>query len=79
MRERKSQPPCPKPTCESGYVCKDELDDHLDIHLPVPTRTVSNQEFVPIEQTRRYPRRIKKAQPVVGLWNRGRLSLVAPW
>src|SRR5947209_8279219 len=51
MRERKSHPPSPKPVREAGYIRKDELDDHLDIHLPVPTRTVSNEELVPIEQT----------------------------
>jgi len=51
MRERKSQPPCPKPVRESGYIRKDELDDHFGLHLPVPTRTVSNEEFIPIAQT----------------------------
>jgi predicted TIM-barrel fold metal-dependent hydrolase len=51
MREAKSLPPSPKPVREAGYVRKNELDDHLDLHLPVPTRTVSNEEFIPIAQT----------------------------
>lgn len=51
MPDRKSLPRSPKPQPRHGYVRKDELDDYLDLHLPLPTRSVSNEEFVPPRQT----------------------------
>jgi uncharacterized protein len=51
MSKRKSSPPAPRPEPVNGFIRKDEFDDYRDLHLPVPTMSVSNEEFVPLPQT----------------------------
>jgi hypothetical protein len=41
-----------KPEETNGYIRKNELDDYRDLHLPIPTQVISNEEFAPIVQTR---------------------------
>jgi len=53
MSNSKAVPPVHKPEVHDGWVRKHELDDYLDRHLPMPTRVVSNEEFIPIPQTRK--------------------------
>jgi predicted TIM-barrel fold metal-dependent hydrolase len=53
MRNPKTVPPSHKPDVHDGWVRKHELDDYLDRHLPIPTQVVSNEEFIPIPQTKR--------------------------
>ena len=40
-----------KPTGKNRWVQKCDLDDEHDKNLPIPTQIVSNEEFVPLEQT----------------------------
>jgi uncharacterized protein len=53
MSNCKTTPPIHKPEIHDGWVRKHELDDFLDRHLPIPTQVVSNEEFIPIPQTRK--------------------------
>jgi uncharacterized protein len=53
MSNSKTIPPIPKPEICDGWVRKHELDDYLDRHLPIPTQVVSNEEFIPLPQTRK--------------------------
>jgi predicted TIM-barrel fold metal-dependent hydrolase len=41
----------PKPKVYDGWIRKSDLDAWLDRHLPVPTRVISNEEYLPIPQT----------------------------
>ncbi|HEY7547481.1 MAG TPA: hypothetical protein VID27_21470, partial [Blastocatellia bacterium] len=34
------------------WVCKSYLDDRRGLRLPVPTQAISNEEFIPLPQTR---------------------------
>ena len=51
MSDRKSAPPPPTPVARGGWIRKCDEDDHRDLHLPVPTRVVSNEEYAPPPQT----------------------------
>jgi len=53
MRNYKTIPTIGKPETTNGWVRKHELDDYLDRHLPLPTQVVSNEEFIPLPQTRK--------------------------
>ena len=53
MSNSKTVPPARKPQEHNGWVRKHELDDYLDRHLPIPTQVVSNEEFIPLPQTRK--------------------------
>src|SRR6516225_9345098 len=53
MSNPKTTPPAPKPEAYDGWVRKHELDDYLDRHLPIPTQVVSNEEFIPLPQTKK--------------------------
>jgi len=53
MSNAKTVPSARKPEAHNGWVRKHELDDYLDRHLPVPTQVVSNEEFIPLPQTRK--------------------------
>ena len=52
MSNTKTTPPVRKPEPHNGWVRKHELDDYLDRHLPIPTQVVSNEEFIPLAQTK---------------------------
>ena len=51
MSNPKTIPNTPPPVNEHGWVRKNELDDFLDRHLPIPTQVVSNEEYYPLPQT----------------------------
>jgi uncharacterized protein len=51
MSNPKTIPNSPPPVKEHGWVRKNELDDFLDRHLPIPTQVVSNEEYYPLPQT----------------------------
>ena len=53
MSNPKTTPSALKPELHDGWVRKHELDNYLDRHLPVPTQVVSNEEFIPLPQTRK--------------------------
>src|SRR6516165_9043328 len=53
MRNSKTTLPVRQPQVHDGWVRKHELDDYLDRHLPIPTQVVSNEEFIPLLQTRK--------------------------
>jgi len=53
MPNPKTVPSCPKPQVHNGWIRKSDLDEWLDRHLPVPTRVISNEEYLPIRQTAR--------------------------
>src|SRR5215471_604801 len=53
MSNSKTTPPVRKPQFHDGWVRKHELDDYLDRHLPIPTQIVSNEEFIPLPQTKK--------------------------
>jgi hypothetical protein len=53
MSNSKTTPPVRKPEVHDGWVRKHELDDYLNRHLPIPTQVVSNEEFIPLPQTRK--------------------------
>ena len=53
MSNSKTTPPVRKPEVHHGWVRKHELDDYLGRHLPIPTQVVSNEEFIPLPQTRK--------------------------
>jgi len=53
MSNSKTTPLARKPEVHDGWVRKHELDDYLDRHLPIPTQVVSNEEFIPLPQTRK--------------------------
>ena len=53
MSNSKAAPPVHKPAVHDGWMRKHELDDYLDRHLPIPTQVVSNEEFIPIPQTKK--------------------------
>ncbi len=53
MSNTKTTPPVFKPESHDGWVRKCELDDYLDRNLPVPTQAVSNEEFIPLPQTKK--------------------------
>jgi predicted TIM-barrel fold metal-dependent hydrolase len=52
MSNPKSMPSASKPEVHDGWVRKNELDDYLDRHMPIPTQVVSNEEIIPLPQTR---------------------------
>ena len=52
MRNPKTIPNSPPPVPVNGWVRKNELDDFRDLHLPIPTQVVSNEEYYPLPQTR---------------------------
>jgi hypothetical protein len=52
MSNPKTVPSAKKPQTLNGWVRKCELDDYLDRHLPLPTQVVSNEEYIPLPQTR---------------------------
>jgi uncharacterized protein len=52
MPNPKTVPSCPKPRVQNGWIRKSDLDAWLDRHLPVPTQVISNEEYLPIPQTR---------------------------
>ena len=52
MSNPKTIPNSPPPVPVNGWVRKNELDDFLDRHLPIPTQVVSNEEYYPLPQTR---------------------------
>jgi uncharacterized protein len=53
MSNPKTTPPTHKPEVHDGWVRKHELDDYRDRHLPIPTQVVSNEEFIPLPQTKK--------------------------
>ena len=53
MSNRKTEPAAPKPQPENGWIRKCEIDNYLGRNLPVPTQAVSNEEFIPLPQTRK--------------------------
>ena len=52
MTNSKTTPSPPKPQAQNGWVRKCDVDDYLDRHLPIPTQVVSNEEYIPLPQTR---------------------------
>jgi predicted TIM-barrel fold metal-dependent hydrolase len=52
MKNPKTVPDAPKPERRGELVRKSDLDNCLDRHLPLPTQVVSNEEFIPMPQTR---------------------------
>jgi uncharacterized protein len=52
MSNSKTVPSPSKPKTQNGWVRKCEVDDYLDRHLPIPTQVVSNEEYIPLPQTR---------------------------
>src|SRR5271170_123639 len=53
MSNSKTVPSPAKPQAQNGWVRKCDVDDYLDRHLPIPTQVVSNEEYIPLPQTRR--------------------------
>ena len=53
MSNSKTLPTPAKPKSENGWVRKCDVDDYLDRHLPIPTQVVSNEEYIPLPQTRK--------------------------
>ncbi|MGA8150564.1 MAG: amidohydrolase family protein [Terriglobales bacterium] len=52
MSNSKTTPSPSKPQAQNGWVRKCDVDDYLDRHLPIPTQVVSNEEYIPLPQTR---------------------------
>ena len=52
MSNSKTLPAPAKPKPIDGWIRKSELDDYLDRHLPLPTQAISNEEYIPLPQTR---------------------------
>ncbi len=52
MSNSKTTPSPAKPQPQNGWVRKCDVDDYLDRHLPIPTQMVSNEEYIPLPQTR---------------------------
>jgi uncharacterized protein len=51
MPNPKTKSSAPKPQAQNGWVRKCELDAYLGRHLPIPTQVVSNEEYIPLQQT----------------------------
>jgi predicted TIM-barrel fold metal-dependent hydrolase len=51
MPNPKTVPSCSKPQVYNGWIRKSHLDAWRDLHLPLPTQVVSNEEYLPISQT----------------------------
>ena len=56
MSNAKSVPSPHKPKSRNGWIRKSDLDAWLDRFLPVPTQVISNEEYLPIPQTRQQKR-----------------------
>ena len=74
MSNSKTTPPVLKPEVHDGWVRKHELDDYLDRHLPIPTQVVSNEEFIPLAQTKKQ-RAVENELLDTGLRISGRLGI----
>src|SRR3989449_5329750 len=53
MPNPKTVPSCSKPQVHNGWIRNSDSDECFDPHLPVPTRVISNEEYLPIRQTAR--------------------------
>jgi predicted TIM-barrel fold metal-dependent hydrolase len=53
MSNLKTAPSAGKPVPQDGWIRKCDLDAYLDRNLPIPTQVVSNEEFIPLPQTRK--------------------------